>query len=117
MRPLILFLMAAISLTAAEPEATAGKAVFAKRCSGCHSLDAHKEGPRLRGVLGRKAGSVPGYLFSDGLRNSAITWNEALLEKWLENPGAVVKENDMEFRVANPEERRALVEYLKSAAK
>jgi cytochrome c2 len=46
---------------------------------------------------------------SDALRNSGITWTEDLLAKWLENSEALVKDNDMEFRVSNAEERAALV--------
>lgn len=92
----------------------AGKDLFAKRCSGCHATDSSKEGPRLRGVLGRKAGAVAGYPYSTALRNSGITWTEDLLTKWLENPEAVVKDNDMEFRVSNAAERASLVAYLKS---
>jgi cytochrome c len=115
----IMLLITIISLTAsaADPDAAAGKAIFARRCSGCHALDADKEGPHLRGVFGRKAGTIAGYPYSDALRNSKITWDETLLEKWLENTSAVVQDNDMEFRVTNPEERRALVAYLKSVAK
>ncbi len=71
----------------------------------------------MRGVFGRKAGAVAGYPYSEGLRNSKIVWDDALLEKWLENTGAVVQDNDMEFRVTNPEERRALVAYLRSVTK
>jgi cytochrome c len=68
----------------------------------------------LRGGVGRKAGTVAGFQYSDGLRNSAITWTEDLLAKWLENPDALVKDNDMEFRVSNADERAALVAYLKT---
>jgi cytochrome c len=95
-------------------DAGAGKSVFAKRCSGCHAMDADKEGPRLRGVLGRKAGAVPGFQYSEALRISGIVWNESLLSKWLENTQSVVKNNDMEFRVANADERQAVIAYLKS---
>jgi cytochrome c len=114
----IVFLFAMLSLTAhaAGQDAGAGKDVFAKRCSGCHAPDSEKEGPRLRGVVGRKAGTVPGFPYSDALRNSGIVWNESLLDKWLENPQAVVKDNDMEFHVANAAEREAVIAYLKSLA-
>jgi cytochrome c len=91
-----------------------GKDVFAKRCTGCHATDSNKEGPRLRGVLGRKAGTVAGYPYSDALRNSGIIWTEDLLTKWLENPDRLVKDNDMEFRVSSADERSMLVAYLKS---
>ena len=101
-----------ICLPAAD--APAGKDVFARRCSGCHSLDMNKEGPRLRGVFGRKAGSVPKFPYSDALRNSGIVWKDELLNKWLEDTDQVVPDNNMEFRVPSPSERAALIEYLKS---
>ena len=75
------------------------KDVFAKRCSGCHAPDSDKEGPHLRGVFGRKAGTVPGFQYSDALRNSGIVWDRSLLSKWLENPEALVKGADMEFQI------------------
>jgi cytochrome c len=98
-------------------DAAAGAGVFIKRCSGCHALDSDKEGPRLRGVVGRKAGTVPAFQYSDSLRDSGVVWNEDLLGKWLENTESVVKNNDMEFRVSNAAERQAVIAYLKSSAK
>jgi cytochrome c len=114
-----LFLIGVVNLTlgASGLDPVAGKDVFARRCSGCHAPDSDKEGPRLRGVLGRKAGSVAGFQYSDSLRNSGFVWDESSLNKWLENPQAVVKDNDMEFRVASPDERGALIAYLKSLVK
>jgi cytochrome c len=114
-----LFFLLAVGVVSRSPgtagtDPGAGKDLFAKRCSGCHAVESSKEGPRLRGVLGRKAGTVAGFPYSDALRNSGITWTESLLAEWLENPEALVKDNDMEFRVANADERAALVAYLKS---
>jgi cytochrome c2 len=100
--------------SSAETGGLDGKAVFAKRCSGCHGTDESKEGPRLRGVIGRKAGTVAGFQYSDALRNSGITWTGDLVNKWLENPEGLVKDNDMEFHVSNPDERAAVVAFLKS---
>jgi cytochrome c len=111
---LFLIALATQSPGAAGADPRGGKDVFTKRCTGCHAADSSKEGPRLRGVLGRKAGTVAGFQYSDALRNSGITWTEDLLIKWLENPEALVKDNDMEFRVSNADERAALVAYLKS---
>src|SRR5882724_1142974 len=111
----ILFPVGVVSLTlrAGGPDPGQGKEVFSKRCSGCHATDSEKEGPRLHGVIGRKAGSVPGFLYSDALRNSGITWNEDLLNKWLENPRDLVRDNDMEFRVSSAAERAAVIAWLK----
>jgi cytochrome c len=111
---LSVFSIVGLSFQGGAPSTGAGKELFAKRCSGCHALDSDKEGPRLRGVVGRKAGSSPGFQYSDALRKSGIVWDESLLKKWLENPQNVVKDSEMEFRVSNPEERDALVSWLKS---
>src|SRR5260370_37561643 len=71
---------------AGDGDAVRGKAVFEKRCTGCHAMDADREGPRLAGVFGRKAGSVAEFTYSAGLKNSGITWTDATLERWLSDP-------------------------------
>ena len=95
-------------------EEVKGKEVFQRRCGGCHSLDRPMEGPRLRGVYGRRAGSTRDFQYSDALRNAKITWNDELLDKWLTDTETVVPDNDMSFRVPNPDERRSVIAYLKS---
>jgi cytochrome c len=102
------------STNAVASDAGSGKNVFDRRCSGCHAADINKEGPALRGVVGRKAATVGGFQYSDALRASGITWNEELLVKWLESPDAMVKGTDMEFRVSKADEREAVVAYLRS---
>ena len=99
--------------SAGEGDAARGKVVFEKRCTGCHAMDADREGPRLAGVYGRKAGSVAGFNYSAGLKNSGITWTDATLERWLSDPDLVVKDNNMDFRVPKAEERRDLIAFLK----
>jgi cytochrome c len=94
-------------------DAVRGEAVFEKRCTGCHAMEVDREGPRLRGVFGRKAGSVAGFTYSAGLKSSGLTWNEATLERWLSDPDLVVKDNNMSFSVPKAEERRDLIAYLK----
>jgi cytochrome c len=98
---------------AGEGDAARGKAVFEKRCMGCHAIEADREGPRLAGVYGRKAGSVAGFNYSAGLKNSGITWTDATLERWLSDPDLVVKNNNMSIGVPKAEERRDLIAYLK----
>src|SRR5271168_224222 len=80
---------------AGDGNAAQGKAVFEKRCTGCHAMEADREGPRLAGVFGRKAGGVPGFTYSTGLKNSGLTWNDATLERWLTDPDMVVPDNNM----------------------
>ena len=91
-----------------------GKALFEKRCSGCHALDADHEGPRLRGVFGRPTSAVKTFKYSEALQKSKFTWDEAKLDKWLTDTDSLVPDNDMGFRVPKPEERAAIISYLKS---
>jgi cytochrome c len=65
---------------AAAPQ---GRQLFEKRCTGCHSLDTDKEGPRLR---------------------------------WLTSTESVVRDNNMDFSVPKPEERAAIIQYLRESS-
>jgi cytochrome c len=98
----------------AEGKGGQGETLFQKRCSGCHALDADHEGPRLKGVVGRAAGTVKTFQYSDGLKNAKFTWDEATLDKWLTDTESVVPDNDMSFQVPKQEERAAIISYLKS---
>lgn len=90
-----------------------GKDLFERRCGGCHSLDRDKEGPRLRDVYGRVSGAVSSFKYSDALKNAHITWSSDSLDKWLTDTDKLVPDNDMTFRVVSPDERSAIIAYLK----
>ena len=98
---------------AATGDAARGKAVFEKRCTGCHALNANREGPRLSDVYGRKAGTVASFEYSAGLKNAGFIWNDTMLEKWLTDPDLVVKDNNMSFSVPKAQERLDIVAFLK----
>ena len=112
--------LALVALWTVQPSQAAGqggqdgKSLFEKRCSGCHALDADHEGPRLRGVFGRPAGKVTTFKYSEALQRATVTWDEAELDKWLTDTESVAPDNDMGFRVPKPEERAAIISYLKS---
>jgi cytochrome c len=91
-----------------------GQALFQKRCGGCHALDTDHEGPRLRGVVGRMAGTVKTFKYSASLQDARLMWDEAKLEKWLTDTESVVPDNDMAFRVPKQDERAAIIAYLKT---
>ena len=101
----------------AKGETIVGRSAFEKRCTGCHALDHEKTGPRLAGVVGRKAGTVPDFPYSDALKKSAVVWNEAILDRWLTDPETVIPDTDMAFRLDNPAERAASIEFLKETGK
>ncbi|HTP85454.1 MAG TPA: c-type cytochrome [Bryobacteraceae bacterium] len=93
-----------------------GQEIFETKCSKCHALDKDEEGPRLRGVFGRPAASVPSFQYSDALKNSKFTWNETLLNTWLTDPDKMVPDTDMSFHLDSASDRKAVIDYLKSLA-
>jgi cytochrome c len=108
----------ALVLALAAPAVTAqiekGKDLFARRCSGCHASDTNKEGPRLRGVVGRKAAGVSDFVYSDFLKKLNLQWDDASLDRWLSDPDAMAPDTDMAFKLKATEERKAVIAYLRS---
>jgi cytochrome c len=82
-----------------------------------HSLDKNDVEPRHRGVVGRKAASLPNYDYSDALKSANIVWNEETLDKWLTDPRAVAPVAKMSFHLDNPQDRADVIAYLKERAK
>jgi cytochrome c2/CBS domain-containing protein len=93
-----------------------GETLFKKNCAVCHTVDAGKNkiGPSLAGVVGRKAGSVPGFAYSAANKNSGDAWDEQTLDTYLTDPRKFMPGTKMVFAgLKNPEDRKALIEYLK----
>lgn len=111
---LLLALVVFPQISNAAEDAEQGRQLFEKRCTGCHSLDRNKEGPNLRGVFGRQAGTAPGFNYSAALRSSHFVWDEQKLEKWLTDTQSLVEDNNMDFHVPRAEERAEIIRYLKS---
>ena len=96
--------------------AAAGKAVFAQ-CRMCHVTYAgvNKTGPTLNGIIGRKAGSVPGFAYSAANTGSGITWTKEKLFQYLEKPYRVLPQSRMIFAGLPDAQKRAdLIAYLAS---
>ena len=89
-----------------------GAEAYEARCGGCHSVEADRVGPRHAGVVGRRAGSVPGFVYSSALKASGFTWDEKLLERWLTNPEAVVPGQRMGYSVADADIRADVIAFL-----
>jgi len=97
-------------------DAAAGEKVFMK-CKICHQIGETAKnmvGPVLNGVVGRKAGSYPGYHYSDANEKSGITWDEAELKKYLKDPKGVVPGTKMVFPGLQSDDDVAnVIAYLK----
>ena len=91
-----------------------GKTIFESRCIACHSLAANRVGPALGTVVGRKAGTNPGFSYSPALKAAGHVWDEEKLAKWLANPQAFVPGAVMPFRLGDGDERKSVAAYLAS---
>ena len=95
-------------------DATNGEAAFGQ-CKACHDLVQNRIGPPLHGVVGRKAGAVPGFIYSDADKSSGIIWTPEKLFQFLEQPRRVMPGTRMTFAgVSNAQKRADIVAYLKA---
>lgn len=87
------------------------------QCRACHAVEPgrHGVGPSLAGVYGTKAGEIAGYAFSDAMKNSGLTWDDATLDRYLAAPMQLVPGTRMVYPgQPDPAKRKELVEYIKS---
>lgn len=89
-----------------------GKEIYDARCSACHSVDANRVGPMHLGVLGRKAGGVKSYRYSDALNKSKVVWTRENLLAWLKNPEELIPGQRMGYAMDRAEDRLDVVAYL-----
>ena len=103
----------ALSVAHAEDEIARGERLYQERCGACHSLDEHGAGPKHRGLIGRRAGTQPGFEYSAALVASTVVWSAQTLERWIADPNALVPGNKMIVQLANDAaDRAAIVAYL-----
>lgn len=93
-----------------------GEKVF-RKCAACHTLgpdDGNRAGPTLHRIFGRQIGSARGYVYSEALRNMHIVWTPETVARLFEiGPSAMTPGTAMpEQRIADPEDRAALIDFL-----
>jgi len=115
------YLLAAVVLAgsvsaAGAQDAALGEKVFLK-CKACHQIGEGAKsavGPVLNGIIGRPAGTYPGYSYSDANKGSGITWDEATLKDYLKNPRARIPGTKMIFPgLPKDEDIDNVIAYLK----
>lgn len=108
------------STVAAVPagDAKAGKKAF-RRCKACHEVTSEKNkvGPHLVGVVGRAAGAVEGYKYSDAMSSTAIVWTPEALGAFLKDPKAYVPGTKMVAKLKKQKDIDDIIAYLAENAK
>ena len=101
----------------ATPVAAATAPTVFNQCTACHSTARGENGigPSLAGVFGRRAGTLPGFEFSQAMKDSGLIWNQSNLDRYLENPRGVVPGTTMAYGgVKDDAQRQAVINYLKT---
>ena len=91
-----------------------GKQLFTA-CQACHTEKPDSLGPSLKGVVGRKAGSLEDFRYSNAMKRANITWTDNNLREYLSDPQAKVKGNRMPFSgFSNPGDVADVIAYLQT---
>jgi cytochrome c len=92
-----------------------GRQIFAS-CGVCHAVTAeNKTGPGLLRIVGRKAGTGPGFRYSRAMKRAKIVWDANTLDAYLADPQGTVPGNTMPFPgLPNDRQRKDLVAYLQT---
>jgi len=99
----------------------AGQIAFNNACRTCHTVREgdNRLGPSLSRVIGRKAGSLPNYNYSESMKKADLVWDKQNLDRFIANPDVVVSGNNMKpyGGIASAEERAKIVAFLESAGR
>ncbi|MBM3507659.1 MAG: c-type cytochrome [Alphaproteobacteria bacterium] len=107
-----------LQVAQAAGNATAGATAFI-RCRVCHTVERgepNRVGPNLFGVVGRKAATVAGFNYSDPMKNSNITWDDATLNRYIQDAAGVVPGNKMQLAkgAINAQGAADIIAFLKT---
>ena len=100
----------------------AGQIAFNNACRTCHTVREgdNRLGPSLYGMIGRKAGSLPGYNnYSESMKKADLVWDKQNLDRFIANPDQVVPGNNMKpyGGIASADERAKIVAFLGTATR
>ena len=113
----MVFVTSAAAAFGPHGDPKAGEAVYG-RCLACHALEYDRTGPRHCGLIGRRAGSVPGFPYSDAMKRSHIVWNAQTLDRFLADPMRTIPGTAMGYAgVQDPQERADLIAWLEAAGR
>jgi cytochrome c len=119
--PILATALALVALGAgaarADGDPVKGKAVFERQCAICHTVDKggpNRYGPNLFGIIGRKAGTVAGFVYTNAFRTRANwEWTDDAIGGWAMFPSTMIPGTAMGvFQGIAERDRDDLVAYL-----
>lgn len=117
-QPIFLAAIVLLSASTAQAQASVGEDLFDRYCASCHEVTAsNAQGPSLKGVVNRKVASVRGFAYSPALKAAGAKgarWDAAALDVFLSDPSKAYPGTAMPQSVTKPENRKAIIAYLKS---
>ena len=110
-----LLLVIAFGICGTAGAAEDGRALFEKNCGVCHVVARSgppRQGPYLEGVVGRHAGKIANFPYSNGLRTATFDWTPEKLDQWIADPQSLIQDSYMMYKQADPAIRTAIIGYL-----
>ncbi len=115
-------LLAALLLGAASSAVyaqAAGEKLFSQQCAACHAVAADAPmgmGPNLRGIIGRSAGTLAGFPYSNEFKKGLAgkAWTTAQLDAWLEDPQNLAPGTYMMYKQSDAAVRSSIIDYLQT---
>jgi cytochrome c len=113
-----LALLSGAALAQSEVSPDDARLAFNNRCRQCHVTKEgdNRLGPSLHGVFGREAGAASGFAYSSAMKNADIVWDAETLDRYIENPDAVVPGNKMKpfTGISDAEQRAKIIAHLEN---
>jgi len=113
---LTLLALFAGSAAAGRAAASPGQDLYNDECASCHSVGSAStpSGPTLKGVVWRGVASLQDFAYSRALRSAGGSWSPDRLDVFLSNTQAFAPGTDMFFEIYDRDERRAIIDYLRT---
>jgi cytochrome c len=93
-----------------------GQQAFNNACRTCHIVKEgdNRLGPNLYKIVGRKAGSLPDYAFSNAMKEADFVWDEEKLDRFIAKPDEVVPGNNMKpyGGLSSSDDRKKIIAFL-----
>jgi cytochrome c len=115
--PAFMAAVAVFAVPSGAQSTSAGAQAFGM-CTACHTVakgGRNGIGPNLSGLIGRRAGSVPGFTYSAAMKSSGLTWDAKTLDAFLAAPTKKVPGTKMPISVSDPAKRAVIIAYLTTA--